>query len=375
MADWQNQGALSPAHLAALTAAVAAAGGKPASEAPAPAVRAVPEAVHAAVFGFLLDARAAGGAGALSDDAMIFALGRMIDGNPGGVTQFVREHAGDPRRRAHWIRILPQSMLARIIALLAPARPSSLLPAAEILMAAWRAANAAPAEPGLMWDVVLMVLAEPSSAGDPLDRLVDTVLDRTAGSDANLRARLLGNGRRLAAEAGHAGLRLALDRQGSAGAPSRVAKPRWSATGPEQDRSRAKRPARRDRGRTAFGLDGDDAAERGAPIYIGNAGLVLAGPFLPHLFKTLDMLSDGPDGKPRLRDAEAVSRAVHLLQYLVDGRTAAPEPLLVLNKILCGVAPAVPIARAIEPSEAERGSATGSSTRCWRLGRSSKGHR
>ena len=49
----------------------------------------------------------------------------------------------------------------------------------------------------------------------------------------------------------------------------------------------------------------------------------------------------------------AFSRAVHLLQYLVDGRCDTPEPGLALNKLLCGFAPDVPVARAINPSAAE----------------------
>jgi hypothetical protein len=93
-----------------------------------------------------------------------------------------------------------------------------------------------------------------------------------------------------------------------------------------------------------------DAAE---PIYIGNAGLVLTAPFLPHLFQTLNMLHTDEDGRTRLRDQAAISRAVHLLQYLVDGSTATPEPLLVLNKILCGVATSVPVERSIELTEQE----------------------
>jgi hypothetical protein len=51
---------------------------------------------------------------------------------------------------------------------------------------------------------------------------------------------------------------------------------------------------------------------------------------------------------------DAVSRTVHLLQYLVDERTDAPEPLLCLNKVLCGVPPAVPVDRAIEMTARER---------------------
>ena len=90
------------------------------------------------------------------------------------------------------------------------------------------------------------------------------------------------------------------------------------------------------------------------PIYINNAGLVLTGPFLPHLFQSLGMLHQDETGHTRLRDGKAVSRAVHLLQYLVDGRTDRPEPLLVLNKIMCGVPTATPVERVIEPTEQER---------------------
>jgi hypothetical protein len=89
-------------------------------------------------------------------------------------------------------------------------------------------------------------------------------------------------------------------------------------------------------------------------IYIGNAGLVLTSPFLPHLFETLDLLGEDEQGQTRLRDKEAVSRAVHLLQYLVNGSTSTPEPSLALNKIICGVATSTPIEREIELTEQER---------------------
>jgi hypothetical protein len=89
-------------------------------------------------------------------------------------------------------------------------------------------------------------------------------------------------------------------------------------------------------------------------IYIGNAGLVLTSPFLPRLFETLGLLSEDEQGRARLRDKEAVSRAVHLLQYLVNGSTSTPEPSLVLNKIMCGVPTDTPVERAIELTEEER---------------------
>jgi hypothetical protein len=90
------------------------------------------------------------------------------------------------------------------------------------------------------------------------------------------------------------------------------------------------------------------------PIYIGNAGLVLTNPFLPHFLDALGLLVRDDAGKPRLRDESAAQRAVHLLQYLVDGHTDRPEPRLALNKILCGMPIAAPVERAIEATEEER---------------------
>jgi hypothetical protein len=117
---------------------------------------------------------------------------------------------------------------------------------------------------------------------------------------------------------------------------------------------RAKRQTPPIRARTAFRLGADDdAALKGEPIYIGNAGLVLANPFLPRLFDALGLMESGEDGKWRLRGS-AASRGVHLLQYLVDGRTDRPEPVLVLNKLLCGLPISTPIERDIEPSDTER---------------------
>lgn len=87
-------------------------------------------------------------------------------------------------------------------------------------------------------------------------------------------------------------------------------------------------------------------------IFIGNAGLVLFSPYLPTLFERLDLLTDTDTG-PRIVDAEAMSRGVHLLQYLVDARCDAPEPELVLNKLLCGLPSAQPVAASFVPSKAE----------------------
>jgi hypothetical protein len=84
-------------------------------------------------------------------------------------------------------------------------------------------------------------------------------------------------------------------------------------------------------------------------VYIANAGIVLATPYLPRLF---DML--GLTEKSAFKDREARLRAVHMLQYLVNERSASPEYQLFLNKLLCGVENAEPIPREIELNEHEK---------------------
>jgi hypothetical protein len=109
------------------------------------------------------------------------------------------------------------------------------------------------------------------------------------------------------------------------------------------------------RGRTAFSLPGEpQPLATGQALYVDNAGLVLTAPFLPHLFRSLDLLAVSESGRTQLRDEVAVSRAVHLLQYLATGRSHTPEPVLVLNKILCGVPIETVVAPGIEISEPEQ---------------------
>jgi len=88
-------------------------------------------------------------------------------------------------------------------------------------------------------------------------------------------------------------------------------------------------------------------------LAIANAGLVLASAFLPRLFQSLDYVEAQGEGW-RWRDPELQARAVHLLQWLVDERSDAPEPQLALNKILCGMALADSVARDIALTDAER---------------------
>ncbi len=93
------------------------------------------------------------------------------------------------------------------------------------------------------------------------------------------------------------------------------------------------------------------AAQDGDIIYVANAGLVLLHPFLPRMFQQRRLLSDDAKGKPRIAGTDDASRAVHLLQWLVDARCDTPEPSLALNKLLCGLELDTPVAAAIVPDD------------------------
>ena len=101
----------------------------------------------------------------------------------------------------------------------------------------------------------------------------------------------------------------------------------------------------------ATGFDpGEEATAAG--LSVENAGLVLLSPFLPGLFDRLELLADGA-----FRDPPAMRRAVHLTQYLVTGGSAAPEPVLSLNKLLCGMALEAPIEAGITLARDEKATA------------------
>ncbi|MCG8421916.1 MAG: hypothetical protein MJE77_28680 [Proteobacteria bacterium] len=98
--------------------------------------------------------------------------------------------------------------------------------------------------------------------------------------------------------------------------PAKYAEPRRQARQPELPRT------------TSFS-DSDE-------LYINNSGLIILWPFLDRFFGRLDLVAD-----KRFVDQSAQMRAVAVLQYVVDDRitdrSAAPEYLLDLNKVLCGM--------------------------------------
>lgn len=78
----------------------------------------------------------------------------------------------------------------------------------------------------------------------------------------------------------------------------------------------------------------------GDSYYVDNAGLVILSPFFGMLYDKHGLLEEG-----RFRDHAAAERGVHLLQALLTEETAVPEQALVLNKVLCGLTPGIPVVR------------------------------
>lgn len=82
---------------------------------------------------------------------------------------------------------------------------------------------------------------------------------------------------------------------------------------------------------------------------LNNAGQVLVAPFLPRLFEMLKLTEAG-----KFLHFQAAERAVHLLQYIVNEQTNAPEYELTLNKVLCGIPTEAPISAGIDITQFER---------------------
>jgi hypothetical protein len=89
-------------------------------------------------------------------------------------------------------------------------------------------------------------------------------------------------------------------------------------------------------------------------INIDNAGLVLLAPYIHRLFDMVGLMAGD-----KFTDGGAAERGAHLLQFLVNESTSSPEYLLVLNKLLCGIQPGIPLVREIVLSANEKEAATG----------------
>ncbi|WP_299683499.1 contractile injection system tape measure protein [uncultured Dokdonia sp.] len=84
-------------------------------------------------------------------------------------------------------------------------------------------------------------------------------------------------------------------------------------------------------------------------LMVPNAGLVILNSYLPMLLARLDLVRDNV-----FVSEETQNDAVHYLQYLVTGLSQTEESLLVLNKVLCGLAIETPIRLGIEISTSDK---------------------
>lgn len=264
------------------------------------------------------------------DGAALRRLAAMLDASGPDLRESLRLALTEPLARARWAE-LPEEILARLVALLDQSRGRLLHRLTLLLVTAWKEATppaGRPGDPALPWRLMLEQLADPRHR--PLRAMAQAIADGLATEDPG---HLLDRAAGLAARNGEAVL---------SGTLRPVPRKRGTMTDPE---------AKRD---LSGSSDDIPNPEEGEAIHVGNAGLVLFAPFLQTYFERLDVLVTGPDGRRRVTGIEAATRAVHMLQYLVDERCDRPEPDLVLNKLLCGFAPAVPVAAAFEPAAENR---------------------
>lgn len=298
----------------------------PAAAAPAP-----PLPAPSATDGFDLARLLAwlGGASVSATEATRFArwFAEALDRGEPGLVAHLRDGRGSATARARWVAILPPEALGRIIHLLAPRAARGWIDAALLLAAARRrtAPFGAPRlDPARLWALLLDLAAAPDR---DIRRGVDRLVTSLAG-DAPVTA-LRAEAARLAVAAGETALATALRRPPPAKNQPRADPPETPAA------------------------DEPPPVEDGEPIFIANAGLVLLAPYLPALLDRLGVLTTDEEGKQHVAGIDAMSRAVHLLQYMVDKRLDAPDHELVLNKLLCGLPVAQPVLASFEAEPAD----------------------
>ncbi|MES2045580.1 MAG: contractile injection system tape measure protein [Pseudomonadota bacterium] len=276
------------------------------------------------------------GASTAASDGALFArwFAQALDRGEPGLVAHLRDRRGSATARGRWVAILPPEALGRLIHLYAPRAARGWIEAAMLLAAAHRRTapfGARRLDPARLWALLLDLAAAPDrDVRRGIERLVTGLADGAA-SLAPLRVEAA----RLAQAAGDAALAIALSRPPSAKA---IAKKAPAADPPATTES-----------------EEPPLTEDGEPIFIANAGLVLLAPYLPALLDRLGVLTSDAEGKQHIDGIDAMSRAVHLLQYMADQRLDAPEHELVLNKLLCGLPTAQPVlpSFAAEPADLE----------------------
>lgn len=265
----------------------------------------------------------------ISREKLPRAINQLLVRSPDNFSLFVREHIVHQPVREYWIDILPESSLVRFIWLLEPQQLRALLNSAETLASTHFEKTRGRGEGRRdLWLFLLDFFAGHSGSNCTLSAMNSAFFDHFTSEQK------ISNS---ATEPKEDQVLTALDNNRQALLAEKEEQKIMRPTTPTRPKSKDKK------GSTSI----EDS------LYINNAGLALIGVFLPHLFKSLDMLHTNAQGKIRLRDKATFSRAVHMLQYLVNGSTSSPEPLLVLNKILCGESIHATIERSIELTEEE----------------------
>ena len=89
-------------------------------------------------------------------------------------------------------------------------------------------------------------------------------------------------------------------------------------------------------------------------IYISNAGMVIANPYIQRLFDMLELLKDN-----EFKCSESSVRGAHILQYMVNESSHTPEYEMPLNKIMCGISLTNTMEREIYLTEHEKNTVDG----------------
>ncbi len=266
----------------------------------------------------------------------------------------LRRLVDDPEVRPALARVLPEHLLARMILLLRPGAYAHARLAGDLVEEVVRDAgmDASPERVStLRWQATLEVLLTREGVFRPkefLSMLLPEVADRLQQPSAPLfRAlthRLTGPAPAHPALADPAHLQALVSGPGDAATSPDAT----SFAGGFLDTTSSDQEPRSRDGNDAEAPEED--LDSDTDLLVANAGLVLAAPFLPRLFSMLGLLEDRA-----FRSRTAATRGVQLLHLLATGSTDAPEFLLLLPKLLCGLPLESPVPRRLEatPEETE----------------------
>jgi hypothetical protein len=277
------------------------------------------------------------------------ALEAMILHTSEELYQFIAAHLDHSGMVAKLIALLSEPFLARLLHLLIPRNYSRAQRYVDLLRNAaysvW-ISDSSDKISRLIWEVVFIYLRETGlrvfDEGAFVRRIIEFLAEKKNMDRAILYADL--------------GRQIAADIQPSTRSDSQLLIRIVSEAAQKSGRSETSSSELQAQPAKSISQLKKDEKEAARPeeIYVTNAGMVIAAPYLPRLFELLKLTE-----KSRFKSREATERGVHLLQYLVDARTNTPEYQLVLNKLLCGVKPGLPIVRGIEITEEETEAITG----------------